>query len=281
MKKAVFSHIQAKILLQSREDGLEQVQISTDLGLTTELILLEDDGIQMSHGRNLKWALVEEIASSTNNCFEIINGLLDKIIAYSEFTERFYSLYPTMGAPTMLISGIPMHRIKNTDPYNDTQEKIKALKPVSGQVLDTATGLGYTAIQAARTAENVVTIEYDPVALEIAQRNPWSQDLFDNPTISQRIGDSYNLVKEFTDKRFSCILHDPPAFNLAGQLYASEFYVQLLRILKPKGRLFHYIGNPESKSGRSITRGVRERLRNAGFSRIIDRPSAFGLLAIK
>ena len=38
-------------------------------------------------------------------------------------------------------------------------------------MLDVCTGLGYTAIAAARTAEHVVTIELDPTVLEVARRN--------------------------------------------------------------------------------------------------------------
>jgi len=76
---------------------------------------------------------------------------------------------PTDGAPTMLLSGIPMHRFKDTDPHADTLCKIEALFPVTGQALDTATGLGYTAIQLAHRAR-VITIEFDPPVLEIARR---------------------------------------------------------------------------------------------------------------
>ena len=65
-----------------------------------------------------------------------------KIQFFSEQTNQLYSLMPTERAPTMLISGIPMHRIKNTDPHADTLEKIKTIAPITGHVLDTATGLG-------------------------------------------------------------------------------------------------------------------------------------------
>ena len=188
---------------------------------------------------------------------------------------------PTRAAPTMLISGIPMHRIKGTDPYHDTLEKIKTVKPVVGRVLDTATGLGYTAIEAAKTADHVVTIELDPTALEIARLNPWSRALFDNPKITQRIGDSYDVIEEFDDQTFTRIIHDPPAFSLAGDLYSGEFYVELHRVLRRGGRLFHYVGNPESKSGSRVTRGVMRRLQEAGFSRIARRPRAFGVLAFR
>jgi predicted methyltransferase len=188
---------------------------------------------------------------------------------------------PTARAPTMLISGIPMHRIKGTDPQRDTLEKVKAVKPVAGRVLDTATGLGYTAIEVARTADSVVTVELDPAALQVARVNPWSQALFENPVITQRIGDSYDVVEEFDDETFTRIVHDPPVFSLAGHLYSGAFYAELYRVLERGGRLFHYVGDPQSKSGRNTTRGVMRRLQDAGFSRVRRRPRAFGVLAIK
>ena len=181
----------------------------------------------------------------------------------------------------MLVSGIPMHRIKGTDPHQDTLSKIKTIAPIKGQVLDTATGLGYTAIQAAKSADRVVTIELDPAALEIAGLNPWSQGLFENPKITQIVGDSCEEIENLGDGAFARIIHDPPAFSLAGDLYSAEFYRELFRTLGRGGRLFHYIGDLESKSGRVVARGAMRRLGEAGFSRVVRRPEAFGLVAYK
>ena len=224
---------------------------------------------------------MKKISKSENNCYLVEGGEVRKIAAFSDLTNQLYSLMPTISAPTMLISGIPMHRIKGINPLQDTKEKIKTVKPLTGHVLDTATGLGYTTIEAARSAKHVTTIELDPVAFEIARHNPWSQNLFDNPKITQRIGDSYDIVLEFNKGYFSRIIHDPPAFKLAGHLYSSDFYDELYRVLRGGGRLFHYIGNPESKSGRNITRGVVRRLQGAGFRNIKRQPRAFGVLAYK
>jgi predicted methyltransferase len=174
-----------------------------------------------------------------------------------------------------------MHRFKGVDPHRDTLLKIKAIVPVVGQVLDTATGLGYTAIEAAKTAEQVTTVEIEPAALEVARLNPWSQRLFDNPRITQIVGDVYEEIETFEDGAFDCIIHDPPAFNLAGDLYAGAFYRELFRVLRRKGRLFHYIGDLESKSGRTVAKGAVRRLQEAGFSRVVRRPEAFGLVACK
>jgi predicted methyltransferase len=181
----------------------------------------------------------------------------------------------------MLISGIPMHRIKDTDPYRDTLQKIKAVAPVRGDVLDTTTGLGYTAIEAAKTARRVVTIEIDPTAQEIARLNPWSQALFESPNIEQIIGDAFEEIEKFDSESFSAILHDPPMFSLAGDLYSLAFYQQAFRVLKRNGRMFHYIGDPESKSGARVTAGAIRRLQEAGFKRVIRAPRAFGIVAYK
>ena len=88
-----------------------------------------------------------------------------------------------------------MHRIKDTNPHQDTLNKIKAIAPIKGDVLDTTTGLGYTAIEAAKRPDDVTTIEIDPMAQEIARLNPWSQALFNNPKITQVIGDAFDEIK--------------------------------------------------------------------------------------
>ena len=181
----------------------------------------------------------------------------------------------------MLIAGFVMHRIKDIDPMQDTLRKIAAISPVVGRVLDTATGLGYTAIEAARTADEVVTIELDPGAQEMARLNPWSRDLFTDPKIRQMMGDAFEVVPTFEDGSFDRIIHDPPVFSLAGELYSGAFYRELYRILKRGSRLFHYIGNLESKSSGTVAKGALKRLQEAGFARVVRRPEAFGFVAYK
>jgi predicted methyltransferase len=70
---------------------------------------------------------------------------------------------------------------------------------------------------------------------------------------------------------------------MAGELYSGEFYRQLYRVLRQRGRLYHYIGDLDSKSGRNsaIAKGVMRRLSEAGFSRVLRRTDAFGLVAYK
>lgn len=276
----VLSYIQAECVLKARAAGRDSVGVSLDLGLTTAEVALGPEGIRFPGGQVLAWEDLETISASERGCFVVEDDVPRKIQVFSEASNRLYSLMPTAGAPTMLISGIPMHRIKGIDPHRDTLRKIKTIAPL-GHVLDTATGLGYTAIEAARTAEHVITIEIEPAVLEVAQLNPWSQALFENPRITQRIGDTVEEIEEFDDEVFARIIHDPPAFNLAGDLYSGAFYRQLFRVLRRGGRMFHYIGDLQSKSGRTIVRGVVRRLGEAGFSRIVRRPEAFGLVVYK
>ena len=278
---SVLSHFQAGELLEARKKGLPSMLVSLDLNLSKAQVTLDALGVVLPDGQRLDWQAVAEIQAAESGCFVIEAGGAHAIQFFSEQTGRVYSLYPTSGAPTMLVSGIPMHRIKDTDPHADTLEKIRAVRPVLGQVLDTATGLGYTAIQASQTANHVTTIELDPAALQVCRLNPWSQALFDNPKITQRIGDSYDVVAELESGSFTRIIHDPPVFALAGDLYSGDFYRQLHRLLRNQGKLFHYIGDPDSKSGRSITAGVLRRLQQAGFRQVSRAPRAFGVVAVK
>jgi hypothetical protein len=277
----ILSHFQVKELLARWASGETVCEVSTDLGLTRQLVSLDRNGVHFAAGKALPWETVGLIAEDENGCYVLREGEAVKIQFFSETTGRSLSLYPTQGAPTMLVSGIPMHRIKNTDPHQDTLEKIRAVKPLVGRVLDTTTGLGYTAIEAAKTAVEVNTVELDPAALEVARHNPWSQALFTNSKIKQVIGDSFEVIQEFEDGAFTRILHDPPVFSLAGDLYSGAFYEQLYRVLRSGGKLFHYVGDPESKSGRNVTAGVMRRLGQAGFREVRKAPRAFGVVAVK
>lgn len=277
----VLSCFQVASLLEARQAGETSARISTDLGLTTEVAELRADRVYFASGESLAWEGVREIRDNRTACYCVKDDAPQAIRDYSGLLGRVYSLMPTESAPTMLISGIPMHRIKGVNPRQDTLNKIEAIAPLRGIVLDTATGLGYTAIEAAKTAERVITIELDRVALGIARQNPWSRALFDNPKIEQIVGDSCEEIERFESGLFSCIIHDPPAFSLAGDLYSRAFYEQALRVLKRNGRMFHYVGDPQSKSGQRTTKGVARRLQEAGFTRVVHKPQAFGLLAYK
>jgi uncharacterized protein len=281
MLPIIFSYVQVKPILEARQKGLPSVEVSPDLGLTMVTVSIRPEGVVFPSGEHVGWVSIEKIGKSTINCFVVEQDGARPIQVFSETTNRMCSLMPTEKAPSMLIAGFVMHRIKDIDPYADTLRKIATIAPVVGSVLDTATGLGYTAIAAARTAEEVVTIEIDPGVQEIARLNPWSQGLFDNPRIRQVMGDTFEVVQTFEDQSFSRIIHDPPTFSLAGELYSGAFYRQLFRVLKRGGRLFHYVGDPNSKASGGVTGGVMRRLQEAGFARVVRKPEAFGLVAYK
>ena len=179
----IISHYQAEALVRARRLGETQVRTSVDLNLTMTLGELTDEGLALADGRGVLWAAIEAAAVIKTGCFLVEGDALEKIQTFSEGTGRAITLYPTPGAPTILISGVPMHRIKGSNPYQDTLTKIRAIAPLSGRVLDTATGLGYTACQASRVAGRVVTIELDPAVMEMARLNPWSKELFESAKI--------------------------------------------------------------------------------------------------
>ena len=282
------SHVQITPLLEAcfqrqlertaSGDALEAIT-SADLGLSTVTVMLSAEGIRYPTGEQLPWDTARSIVGSPNQCFRLEGAAAQAIARFSPTTNTLRSLMPTSGAPTTLVSGLSMHRIKGTESWADSVAKARAVAPITGRTLDTTTGLGYTAILAARSAAEVVTIELDPTALEIAQRNPWSHELFDRPNIQRIIGDAFEVVAEQPAASFDRIIHDPPYLSLAGELYSEEMYRRLFRALRKGGRLFHYIGDPGSASGARTTTGVLRRLEAAGFQRITRRPDAFGVTA--
>ena len=283
MLPPILSYIQTQAIIEAHENRQTELTVSLDLALTTASVHLTAEGVYLTEGIFLTWTDLHTIHQAESGCFLIEADGPRKIQTFSEADNKVYTLMPTQGAPTMLISGISMHRIKGVDPQGDARHKAKAIAPLTGQVLDTATGLGYTAIAAAKTAAHVTTIEISPASLEIARLNPWSQPLFNNPKITQIVGDSFEEVEQFADGQFDRILHDPPSFSMAGELYSGEFYRQLYRILARQGRLYHYVGDLESKSGRNtaIATGAMRRLQEAGFKRVARRGDAFGLVGYK
>lgn len=278
---AVLSGIQAKELLQAKANGLDRCLASLDLGLSRLEVWLDPVGIGTGDRLLLHWEQIKAIADSENGCFRVQHGSCEVIRSYSESTRRTFSLFATAEAPALLISGFTMHRVKNISPRLAAREMVKAAAPIRGRVLDTATGLGYTAIAAAQEASALVTIELDPGSLAMARENPWSQELFNNPVIRSIVGDSSEEIGKFPDKYFSVIIHDPPSVSLAGDLYGEAFYRQAWRVLANDGRMFHYLGNPKSALGGMVNKGVVKRLQTAGFRRIVPKPFAFGVLACK
>ncbi len=272
----------ASNLLRARVAGAGEIDTSFDLGLTEVVVILTQNGVQTPTGVFVSWEAIEMCTGNEERCYAILDdGEPWPVGVFSETTGWYRSLIQTGGTPTTLVGGFTMHRIKGSDPMDDTREKIQAIRPVTGRVLDTATGLGYTAIEAARTADHVLSVELDPAAIEIIRYNPWSHELLTRDNISVVLADVNELIRDLDDASFDRIIHDPPTLALAGELYSEAFYRELHRVLDRRGRLFHYIGDPTSKSGRRTTDGVIRRLQAAGFERVRRAPKAFGVVAYR
>ena len=186
------------------------------------------------------------------------------------FDKNFYKLRLYNGVPILEIDGLRMHLVKDfKTPLDYSKAVVRRLGVGEGEiVLDTCTGLGYTAIEASLAAEKVVTCEISRAVLSLAEWNPWSGKLFKNKKIEIIRGDISEEVRKMDGVSFDAAIHDPPRFSKAGELYSLAFYKELHRTLKHTGRLFHYVGSVGKGRGRSIPDEVTKRLVEAGFREV-------------
>ncbi len=205
---------------------------------------------------------------------------LRRIEKFDEEFDLYYKLHPVRPrtSPTLMISGVLMHRIKDVTPREDARLKVSRLRIKPGmRVLDTCMGLGYTAIHAMRRGGIVTTVEISKSVIEIAMKNPRSEDLRNVEIVN---ADVFEYVQELENNSFDRIIHDPPRMSLAGELYSLEFYRELRRVLKPGGILYHYVGDPGGKYRRKKMRvGVARRLREAGFYNVRRDEKTQGVIA--
>jgi predicted methyltransferase len=152
------------------------------------------------------------------------------------------------------------------------------IHPRGKVILDTCGGLGYFAgwcLQ--RGARQVLSYEKNPDVIWLRSLNPWSPATGGKLTLAQ--ADITEAIGLLPDKSVDAVLHDPPRFGIAVELYSQAFYEQLGRVLKPNGSLFHYTGTPNKlSSGRDLAGEVAKRLRRAGFVTALD---GDGVLAVK
>ncbi len=262
-------------LLATIRGGGGEVLCSLDLGLSQSRVAATPGGAQLGTADPSAVLGVAEltlIAESARGCFVIESpesggGALCVRGVHIAAHPFFYKLIPTDEAPTIEISGIQMHRTTGTAPFENAMNSARSVVRKGMRVLDTCGGLGYTAIAAARLgAASVVSVEVDPNVRAIARQNPWSVEYFTNPVITLVLADAAAFVASQADGVFDCVIHDPPRFSRAGALYGSAFYMELARVLRPGGTLFHYTGEPYSRGrGRAFVLGVARRLTGAGF----------------
>jgi predicted methyltransferase len=257
-----------------------QHKVSLDLGLSIAHVGVEGSSYLLPGGLSISRGDLELVASRDNAVF-FVSG--KGIFQVAVSGGHYWKLVPTLGAPTLEIDGIRMHRTKGTTPDVDARVKVDAMGLDRGRVLDTCGGLGYTASEAVQRGANLVfSVERSPEVLQLARLNPWSRGLFYGGRQHLVLGDSYALCVVFPSGFFDYIVHDPPRLSRAGKLYGSVFYRQLFRLLRPRGRLFHYTGEPGSRyRGRDVPRGVLERLRATGFVDLKYVEEALGVVAMK
>jgi predicted methyltransferase len=260
----VLSAFQARRLLA----GEGKIKISLDLGKSISYATVEGDKVVFPSGEIITIDEVKKIIKNDHCCFFLEDNTIKKVALFSDETNRFYKLLPTGENtwPTLEISGIRMHVTRRYSPKEDTMEKLSYVTPCTGTVLDTCSGLGYTAIMAAETANLVYSFEKDANVIIVEKYNPWSSELFLSTKIKQINDDVFIGIKKINDCMFDRIIHDPPRLTLATTLYSQEFYIQLFRVLKPAGKIYHYTGDPGSKArGLDIRAGIMERMTRAGF----------------
>ncbi len=265
----IITSAQAIQLLEANKKGLKEAEISLDLSKTLSKVKIQNITFIFPDNQKLEESQLKKPLKDDASCFLVRDNSLVKIQLFSNETNKFYKLVPTKDAPTIEISGIRMHVTKEMSPIEDTNKKIASIAPIKGFVLDTCMGLGYTAISASKQAEFVMTCERDGNVIEIAKYNPWSKELFNNKKISILKTDVFEEIKIFKSSMFDAIIHDPPRLSLASELYSLDFYRQLSRVLKNKGKLYHYTGSPGSKNRKvNLAGNVSKRLGRAGFKNI-------------
>ena len=163
-------------------------------------------------------------------------------------------------------------------PYEDARRKVGLIEPRGKSILDTCGGLGYYAAWCVLgEATQVLSYEKNPDVLWLRSLNPWSPAPGGGLTLTR--GDIVGQIALQPAESVDAILHDPPRFGIAGELYSQVFYDQLARVLRRKGRLFHYTGTPNKlTSGRDVPNEVAQRLRRAGF---VTELNGDGVLAVK
>ncbi|MEO7063895.1 MAG: SAM-dependent methyltransferase, partial [Dokdonella sp.] len=155
-------------------------------------------------------------------------------------------------------------------PFEDARRKVALIEPRGKAVLDTCGGLGYFAACCLEAgAARIDSFEKNADVLWLRTLNPWSPDP-DAPASGGRLhlthDDVSQTIAQIADASVDALLHDPPRFGIAGELYSQVFYGQLARVLRHGGRLFHYTGSPNKlTSGRDVPREVAKRLELAGF----------------
>jgi predicted methyltransferase len=258
-------------LTAARECRHDSVEVSLDLQRSVHSVQIEAEAWMWQGQRYpyLQVARDRTVYYWTGSAFE----------PAARFAGGLYKLVPTgWGAPTFEIDGIKMLPSEHISPFIDAERKVESIRPCGKVILDTCAGLGYFAACCLRSAAaHVHSYEKSAEVLWLRSLNPWSPA--PSPALTLIHGDVLEHIVGLPAASVDAVLHDPPRFRIAGELYSQAFYEQLARVLKPKGALFHYVGTPNKlTSGRDVPREVMQRLERAGFS---TRARGDGVLAVR
>ncbi|NQZ86868.1 MAG: hypothetical protein HRT54_04725 [Colwellia sp.] len=269
----------ARKALEAIAKGQSCVQLSTDLNISERNFSLSDQSLVLDEDNRLSINELKKIVKKTQRIYLCRDGDMDPL---EDRSSGYYKLVPTAGAPLLEISGVKMHISKGTDPFTSASEMALQAVRKGDKVLDCCSGLGYAAIAAHRLgASEVLSIELSREVMGLRAQNPWSDDL-GKEGIVQCQGSSFELIGTMPATSFDSVIHDPPRFSLAGELYSEEFYGQIFRVLRRDGRLFHYTGNPHVvKKGSSFVDGVIRRLKAVGFKHVEKVEHLMGVRAQK
>jgi predicted methyltransferase len=250
-------------LLAARDAGSDAWIGSLDLGISNGTALLEPDAWRW---KDQSYPYPPRVKDRTIHYWD---G--EEFATVSRFANSLIKLVPTdWGAPTFEIDGIKMLPTAKDSPFEDARRKVALVEPAGKVVLDTCGGLGYFAACCLTAgAARIHSFEKNADVLWLRTLNPWSPDP-DAPSSGGRLflthTDVSQAITQIADTSIDALLHDPPRFGIAGELYSQVFYDQLARVLRRRGRLFHYTGSPNKlTSGRDVPNEVAKRLEKAGF----------------
>ncbi|MFC5569266.1 class I SAM-dependent methyltransferase [Lysobacter yangpyeongensis] len=251
----------AEALLAARNDGAQTCMSSFDLGRSSGEARLHADAWEW---RNARYPWPEKLRDRTIYYWD---G--DAFEPVSRYSGALIKLVPTeWGAPTFEIDGIKMLPTAKTSPVEDARRKVALVQPQGKQVLDTCGGLGYFAACCLEAgAARIRSFEKNADVLWLRTLNPWSPDPdASGGRLQLAHGDVSEAIAGIASASVDALLHDPPRFGIAGELYSQVFYDQLARVLRKGGRMFHYTGSPNTlTSGRDVPREVARRLEKAGL----------------
>ncbi|SFW25500.1 class I SAM-dependent methyltransferase [Luteibacter sp. UNCMF366Tsu5.1] len=265
------SHYSRPLLTRADADALASARDADTTTWTGSLDLGRSEGVAQLGPTQWQWAGLAYPYPDRLKDRTLYYWDGDDFVAVSRFSGSLIKLVPTSwGVPTFEIDGIKMLPTSKESPLDDARRKVALVEPRGKTVLDTCGGLGYFAACCLDAGVGrIVSFEKNDDVLWLRTINPWSPDP-DAPSSGGRLqlthDDVSRAVTTLPDASMDAILHDPPRFGIAGELYSQAFYDQLARVLRRGGRLFHYTGSPNKlTSGRDVPREVEKRLEKAGF----------------